>query len=78
MYNPADWTTYSTWERYVVTSNRIANLTIRDRRFIFNTIKESTQDPLIDFFIPEYGFTIGEFAVWYMLNEYTGRKHVPK
>lgn len=66
--------TYPTWERYVVLAARIANLSIRERRLIFNTIKAHTCESVSDLLFPSFGFTVGEFAVWYMLNEYAGRR----
>ena len=78
MFQPT-WTTYPTWERYVVMAEHIAGLTVRDKRFIFNIIKEQQECAApIDMLLPQFGFTIGEFAVWYMLNEHgskRGTKH---
>lgn len=61
--------TYPTWERYTILAHRIASLTIRERRTIFQLLRahENVQG---DLFLPEYGFTVGEFAVWHLLGEH--------
>lgn len=63
--------TYPTWERYTVLSHSIAQLSIRQRRHIFQLARNSTA--LTDLFFPHYGFTFAEFAVWYTLAD-TRRK----
>lgn len=60
--------TYPTWERYTVLSSCIANLTIRQRRRIFQLVRSMTIE-LSNVLLPEFGFTISEFAVWYILGE---------
>ena len=64
--------TYPTWERYTILAHVIMNLSIRDRRQIFQLTRgASAATP--DLFFPEYGFTLAEFAVWYTLGD-THRK----
>jgi len=59
---------YPTWERYTVLSHVISNLTIRDRRIIFQTARTSA-DSSPNLFFPSYGFTLSEFAVMHTLGE---------
>jgi hypothetical protein len=58
--------TYPTWERYTVLAHVIFNLSIRDRRRIFQ-IARSVSTDWSNVLLPEYGFTLSEFAVWYTL-----------
>lgn len=67
-----DLLTYPTWERYSVLSKVISTLSIRDRRQIF-LLARSHVNPCPDLFFPRYGFTLSEFAVWYLLAD-TRRK----
>lgn len=62
--------TYPTWERYTVLSNCILQLTIRDRRRIFHLARQIEENQeFTDVFFPHFGFTLSEFAVWYMLGD---------
>ena len=70
-------TTYSSWERCIVMSERISNLTIRERRAIFNIIKDTDPQHVANALLPTFGFTIGEFAVWYVINECNGKRLKP-
>lgn len=63
--------TYPTWERYTVLAHIISELSVRDRRTIFQLVRRE-ESPTADLFFPHYGFTLGEFAVWNVLGE--GRK----
>jgi hypothetical protein len=60
--------TYPTWERYTVLAHAIAGLSVRDRRAIFQLVRR-VEAPTSDLFFPEYGFTLGEFAVWSVLGD---------
>lgn len=62
--------TYPTWERYSILSHYIGNLSIRERRHLFQLTRTS-ENP--DILFPQYGFTLSEFAVWYTLGD-TRRK----
>ena len=55
------------WERYVVLSHVICCLAVRDRRRLFQLGKGIKGTPDENTFFPEYGFTMGEFSVWYVL-----------
>jgi len=59
--------TYPTWVRYSVLANNMTNLTIKDRRQIFQSIRKD--DARADTFFPKYGFTLSEFAVWHVLGD---------
>jgi hypothetical protein len=59
--------TYPTWERYTVLAHVISNLTMREKRVVFQLLRQmSNVSPEV--FFPEYGFTLSEFAVWYVLG----------
>ena len=58
--------TWATWERYTVLADYIANLSVRERRNLFQLIRgEASPSP--DLFFPAYGFTLSEFAVFHIL-----------
>lgn len=59
---------YPTWERYMILSTCIAHLSIRDRRRVFLIARSFDRD-WQNVFLPEFGFTLSEFAVWYMLGD---------
>lgn len=67
--------TYPTWERYTVLSTCIGRLSIRDRRKIFQ-IARSMRADWGNVLLPEFGFTLSEFAVWYTLGD-SRRKQGP-
>lgn len=77
MFSERDLITYPTWERYTVLSHVITNLTIRQRRQIFLLSRTSAQSFSPDIFFPQFGFTLSEFAVWYILGD-KGRKKSKK
>ena len=68
MERERDLITYPTWKRYTVLAHCIAQLNIRDRRRIFQ-IARSVNDDWANTFLPEYGFTLSEFSVWYTLGD---------
>lgn len=68
-----DLLTYPTWEKYTVLSHVISKLTIRDRRQIFLLARSVENSFCSDLFFPQFGFTLSEFAVWYILGN-TRRK----
>lgn len=57
--------TYPTWERYVVLAHAVMNLSIRDRRHLFQLACTATSET----FFPHFGFTLAEFATWYVLGD---------
>ena len=59
--------TYPTWERYTILAHVVMNLSIRDRRHVFQLARAADATP--DLFFPQYGFTLAEFAVWYTLGD---------
>lgn len=65
-------TTRATWERYIVLSHVIVRLPIRDRRTLFTlarALAADHPDRAGDVFFPQYGFSLGEFAMWHVLGE---------
>lgn len=70
-----DLITYPTWVRYTILSNFVTSLSIRDRRYIFQLLRQ-TPDVHENLFFPGYGITLSEFAVWYTLDDHRrkGRK----
>ena len=73
----ADSLTTPTWERYTVLSVCIGNLSVKDRRRIFQ-IARSTEYDWEHLFMPHYGFTLSEFAVWYVLFDQRRRSSAPR
>ncbi len=68
--------TYPTWERYTVLSHSILQLSVRERRQIFLLARNATlQNPSQDLFFPSFGFTLAEFAVWYILGDTRRKKN---
>jgi len=63
--------TFTTWEKYMVISNTIETLRVKDKRLIFHTLRKT---PLAtkDYFFPHFGFTTAEFSCWQILSD--GRK----
>ena len=62
--------TFPTWQKYMVISKTVDNLTVKDKRFIFHCLREHRCTP--DTFLPSFGITTAEFAVWQILSD--GRK----
>ena len=60
--------TYPTWKKTLVLSRVIESLRVRDKRVIFQMIRNHSS---IDHntLLPAYGFTTGEFAVWQVLGD---------
>lgn len=65
--------TYPTWKKYKVLHTCISNLRVRDKRTIFN-IMRNDENVSHDTFFPMFGFTGGEFAVMHMLSDGGRRK----
>ena len=64
---------YPTWKKYMVISQVINNLRVRDKRLLFQRMRNEegiTHNTLF----PEYGFTAGEFATWHVLSDTCRRK----
>lgn len=62
--------TFPTWEKYIVLSNTIESLKVKEKRYIFSCLR--TNECTCDSFFPIFGFTTAEFAVWQVLGD--GRK----
>lgn len=60
--------TLPTWSKYVVLAKNIDELRVKDKRHIFQ-IMRTTPGMTEDTFLPQYGITTGEFAVWQVLGE---------
>ena len=67
--------TFPTWEKYIVISNTIESLRVKDKRLIFHTLRKHPEATK-DYFFPGFGFTTSEFACWQILTD--GRKHRKK
>lgn len=61
--------TYPTWKKYIILSCHIESLRVRDKRQIFHTMRQMSTVLNEDSFLPQYGITAGEFAVWQVLSE---------
>ena len=62
-----------TWKKYVVISNVVDRMRVRDKRHLFNlmrTLPEITHDTLF----PQYGITAGEFSTWQVLSDNTRKR----
>lgn len=66
--------TFPAWERYTVLSHHIQNMSIRDKRVVFATVR-SLREPSGDLFFPHFGFTFSEFAVWHVLSDTRRQKN---
>lgn len=62
--------TYPSWTKYIVLSKVIDSLTVKDKRTIFNIMRK-TPNLSQDTFMPTFGFTTGEFAIWQILSTAT-------
>jgi len=66
--------TFPTWEKYMVLSNTIERLQVKEKRYIFNCLR--TCECTKDHFFPMFGFTTAEFAVWQILGDGPKSKRV--
>jgi len=57
----------ATWRKYWVMHYYVSNLRVKDKRFLFNNMRNP--DVNEHTFFPRYGFTAGEFAVYQKLTE---------
>lgn len=64
-----DLVTFPTWERYSVIAHVVFNLSVRERRIIFQLARTTRADVLGDVFFPAFGISLSEFAVWYTLGD---------
>lgn len=60
---------YLTWERNSVLAHTIHKLNVRDRRYIFASLRSVDVSDQHRVFFPQYGFTLTEFAVWHVIGE---------
>lgn len=60
--------TAATWRKYCVLDLHVEALRVKDKRFIFQKMRT---DPEMDHdtYLPAYGITAGEYAVWQVLCE---------
>lgn len=63
--------TFPTWKKYVIMESVMRDLGIRVKRRFFALIR-NTPDVSCDHYHTTVGVTIGEFSVWYYLNN-TGK-----
>lgn len=56
--------TYSTWQKYIVMSNAVRALQVREKRGIFQTLRHENNH---DIFFPGHGITAGTFCIWQIL-----------
>jgi hypothetical protein len=61
--------TYPVWERYTVLAHVIASLNIKERRKVFQYIRQFEKPFHEDIFLPTFGIALTEFAVWYTIYE---------
>lgn len=56
----------ATWEKYMILSEVVASMDVRDRRVVFQMLRGTDPDP--NMFFPEMGFSLAEFCVFYVLS----------
>lgn len=57
--------TYATWKKYIVLSCHMEKMGIKERRKIFTLLRSDLCDQ--DSFLPTFGVTAAEFAMWQVL-----------
>lgn len=75
-----EFITYPTWKKYIVIANYVQSFRIKDKRMLFNHMR---QYPNLssDTFLPTYGITAGDFAIWQILcnsRNFRRSKKTPK
>ena len=60
--------TFPTWQKYLVISNTVESLKVKDKRLIFNILRK-TPDVTKNYFFPCFGFTTAEFSCWQILSD---------
>lgn len=58
---------YPVWKRNVVLERYVNGLRVKDKRIIFQYLRDSTTHE--NSYFPLYGFTAGEFAVWHIIAD---------
>ena len=62
--------------RYTIVFQMLESMTIADKRHIFALMRATTNvESAHDAFLPQYGITFGEFALFHMLGESHRRNH---
>lgn len=61
--------TYLTWERNSVLAHSIGQLSVRDKRHIFLSLRTVSSSEQTRIFFPKHGFTLSEFAVWHVIGQ---------
>lgn len=60
-----------TYCKYVILNLKVKKLNLKEKRYIFNCIRKYNVDA--NYFIPRFGFTIGEFCCFQILNDNSRR-----
>ena len=58
---------YPIWKRNIVIECQTQHLRVRDKRVLFQYMRETEVDE--KYFFPNYGITAGEFAVWHIIAD---------
>ena len=67
-------TCHRSWKKSIVQSYVVRHrIQIREKRNIFNAMR-TFQDVHKDCFFPTLGMSVGEYCIWYILNETTRKK----
>lgn len=64
--NIQSYITYPTWQKYMIISQTIRTLQVKDKRGIFQTLRNE-QDH--DTFFPHHGITAGTFCIWQVIGD---------
>lgn len=60
-------TSYASWIKYTVLRSHIERMRVRQKRRVFHIMR--TADMHADIFLPEHGFTLGEFSCFQVLGD---------
>lgn len=67
-----------TWQKYVILALHCERLSIADKRHIFATLRTHTKSDCNDmhnWYLPKYGITLGEFALFHTIGEHIRRQN---
>lgn len=65
-----------TYIKYRVMQYYTQNLSLKEKRYIFQNIRNLNTSVNSDYFMPTIGLTLGEFSLFQILNESSRRKNM--
>lgn len=66
------------WQKYVILALHCEKLSIANKRHIFATLRAQTIcdcDDMHTWYLPNYGITLGEFALFHTIGEHIRRQN---